>query len=143
MTRFHKVCLAAAAMQFLIATPLSAQKSLDEQRCTGQQSTNPAVQISACTALIDSRRYAKPNLSILYSNRGIAYGKAGDIDRAIADFDTAIRITPTHLRAYLNRASAYLAKREFDRAIADLTQALRLDPRSTAVLMSRAGAFEA
>src|SRR5262245_31189957 len=118
MGAVRKAIVLAAMLQALTATPAPAQRA-DEQRCTGAQSVSPQAQIASCTALIDSGRYARQNLSILHSNRGIAYGKAGDLDRAIADFDNAIRITPSHLRAYINRGNAYLAKRDFERAIAD------------------------
>ena len=29
-----------------------------------------------------------------YYNRGVAYGKKGELDRAIADYDQAIRLDP-------------------------------------------------
>ena len=34
------------------------------------------------------------------NNRGIAYSERGDYDRAIKDFDEAIRIDPKYVRAY-------------------------------------------
>src|SRR5690349_24951483 len=80
MLSVRSALLLAVTAQTLTAAPSSAQqaRSLDEQRCTGQQTVASSAQIAACTALIDSGRYARQNLSILYSNRGIAYGKAGD-----------------------------------------------------------------
>ena len=107
----------------------TGQADRDEQRCTGQAGVTPDVQAEACTALIDSGRFTRQNLAILHSNRGIAYGKAGDYDRAIADFDAALRINPNHVRAYLNRGNANFARRDFDRAIADFGQAIRLEPQ--------------
>ena len=67
-------------------------RSTDEQRCTGAAGTTPEAQAAACTVLIDSRKFTRQNLAILHSNRGIAYGKAGDYSRAIADFDAALKI---------------------------------------------------
>src|SRR6476469_2483202 len=101
-----KPCLLADAVTALASTGAGAQqpaKATDEQRCTGQAGVAPDAQAAACTALIDSQRFSKQNLAILHSNRGIAYGKAGDYDRAIADFDMALRINPNHVRAYVNR----------------------------------------
>src|SRR5689334_101375 len=98
MPRLRHVLLLAVAALALPAMPALAQRSADEQRCTGQQSVTASAQIAACTALIDSGRFSRQNLSILHSNRGIAYGKAGDLDRAVGDFDAAIRITPNHVR---------------------------------------------
>src|SRR6187549_3019985 len=71
----------------------------NEQHCTGAVAVAPQAQVDACTALIGSKRYRGQNLAILHSNRGVAYGKAGDHERAMADFDAAIRISPGHLRA--------------------------------------------
>src|SRR6476661_7848701 len=120
-----KPIVLAVAVAVLIPTAAGAQqpaKVSDEQRCTGQAGVTPDAQAAACTALIDSKRFTKQNLAILHSNRGIAHGKAGDYDRAIADFDAALRVNPNHMRAYLNRGNAKFARRDYDRAIADFGQ---------------------
>ena len=123
----------AVAMAALVAAcrrRAAGECRTDEQRCTGQAGVRPDAQAAACTALIDSERFTRQNLAILHSNRGIAYGKAGDYDRAIADFDAALRINPNHVRAYLNRGNANFARRDYDRAIADFGQAIRLEPKN-------------
>src|SRR5215203_4921180 len=122
----------AVAMAALVTAPGGAQPAnpSDEQRCTGQAGVTPPVQVAACTALIDSGRFTKQNLAILHSNRGIAHGKAGDYERAVADFDAALRVNPNHLRAFVNRGNANFARRDYDRAIADFTQAIRLEPKN-------------
>src|SRR6476661_879989 len=116
----------AVAMAALVTAPGGAQPAnpSDEQRCTGQAGVRPDVQAAACTSLIDSGRFAQQNLAILHSNR------------AIADFDAALRINPTHVRAYLNRGNANFAQGDYDRAIADFGNALRLEPRNVAIVMS-------
>ena len=100
------LAVAVAAFAPAVAGAQQPAKATDEQRCTGQAGVTADAQAAACTALIDSKRFSKQNLAILHSNRGIAHGKAGDYDRALADFDTALRINPNHVRAYVNRGNA-------------------------------------
>jgi len=107
----------AATLTLLGAGAADAQQTEDERRCTGQAAVSAQMQAEACTALIGGGRYSAQTLAIVHFNRGIAYGKAGDFDRAIADFDAAIGMSPNHLRAHLSRGNAYFAKRELERAI--------------------------
>ena len=44
-----------------------------------------------------------PRDGIVYLNRGIAYDALGDIERALADFEQAIRLCPKRAEAYNNR----------------------------------------
>ena len=134
MARFHQSFALAVALAAVVPHPGGAQQPAagasrpsDEQRCTGQAGVPPDMQVAACTALIGSGRHSRQNLAILHSNRGIAYVKAGDYDRAIADFDAALRSNPNHVRAHINRGNANFAKRDYDRAIADFGQAIRID----------------
>ena len=139
MTHLRVVITAALAALALVPASAGAQqaapRSSDEQRCTGQAGVTPDAQAAACTTLIDSGRHSRQNLAILHSNRGIAYGKAGDFERAIADFDAALRINPNHVRATINRGNANFAKRDYQSAIADFTQAIRLEPKNAASLI--------
>src|SRR3954470_12337956 len=145
MSRAVGFAVLAVAVAALVSAPGRAQQGTptDEQRCTGQAGVTPDVQAQACTALIDSKRFSRQNLAILHSNRGIARGKAGDYDQAIADFDTALRINPNHVRAYATRGNASYARRDYDRAMADFGQAIRLEPKNVAHVMSRATVYEA
>ena len=70
-----------------------------------------------------------PSDAIAFNNRGIAYHDKGDNDRAIADYDEAIRLDPKFARAFINRGNAYRDKGDNDRAIADYNEAIRLDPK--------------
>jgi tetratricopeptide (TPR) repeat protein len=66
-------------------------------------------------------------LSRIFYNRGIAYAKKSQYDRAIADFNQAIRLDPDSIFALNNRGAAYARKGQLDDAIADFNEAIRID----------------
>ena len=85
--------------------------------------TTPAA-IEACTSIILSN----PSNDGAFVNRGIAYRRVGDIDRAIKDYDEAIRLNPNAADAFNNRGNTFRTRDEFDRALSDYDEAIRLDP---------------
>jgi tetratricopeptide (TPR) repeat protein len=50
--------------------------------------------IAARTRRITSGHLPSSNLAIVFYNRGNAWNSKGDYDRAIADYNEAIRLTP-------------------------------------------------
>jgi hypothetical protein len=52
------------------------------------------------------------------------------LDRAISDFDEAVRLNPKSAYALRSRAEAYRQKGNSDRALADFDEAIRIDPNS-------------
>ena len=58
-------------------------------------------------------------------------------DRAIADYNEAIRLDPKSALAFRNRGIAYAYKGDHDRAIADYSEAIRLDPKSALAFSHR------
>jgi hypothetical protein len=81
-------------------------QTLDQQRCL---SPDPDVKISGCTAVIQSGRETQQNLAVAFNRRGNAYAAGkGQYDRAIEDYDQAIRLNPKLVEAFYNRGTAYL-----------------------------------
>ena len=68
-----------------------------------------------------ARRDAK-----FFRARGVLAYHFGDFDRAIANFDAAIRLDPAFERVYLDRAVVFSLMSRFDRAGADIAQANRI-----------------
>ena len=92
------------------------------------------IQIQACSRIIKSGRvFGKPismkALANTYNNRGVAYRKKHQYDRAIADYSKAINLNPKFANAYYNRGFIYDVKRQYDRAIADYSKAINLNPK--------------
>lgn len=63
--------------------------------------------------------------------------KKGDYDRAIKDFDGAIKLDPKYANAFANRAQAYLNKGDYERAALDYDEAIRLKPTLEALRSGR------
>jgi len=72
-----------------------------------------------------------------YLARGELRSRRGDFDRAIADFDEAIRLGPGKALAYSHRGNAWRSKGDQDRALADYEAAIRIDPNNPGVLRDR------
>ena len=93
--------------------------------------------IVACSEVI--RR--DPRAAWAYVNRGTAYGRKGDPDRAIADYNTAIELDPKDADGYYNRGNAYRDKGDLDRAIADFNKAIEINPKYTYAYNNRGNAY--
>ncbi|HWB11985.1 MAG TPA: tetratricopeptide repeat protein [Pirellulales bacterium] len=54
------------------------------------------------------------------------------LEKALSDFDRAIRICPRLAKAYCNRAAVFLTKNEYERALAEARESLKHDPAASA-----------
>ena len=134
-------CAALAAI-FLAAWAQAAQADFNQEvrRC-GLGGVHPDIQIVACTRNILSGRFAGQNLAIALMNRGLAYKKKSQWDRAIADFDEAIRLKPDFVFAFNNRGNTYYFKGHLDRAIKDYDEAIRLNPDLSEAFSNRGNIY--
>src|SRR5262245_9243032 len=95
------------------------------RQCNG---TDPAPAIVGCTAIITARTSTPTQRSAALTNRGRAYLRRDQPDRALADFDQAVMIDPKNSRAWANRGDFYQAMGEFDRAVQDYDSAIMANP---------------
>jgi lipoprotein NlpI len=84
--------------------------------------------IDDCTQLIQSGLLSAHDRAMHYKNRGLAFYKKKDYDRAIQDYDRAIGLAPKDGTLLARRANAYQEKRQYERALADYESAAQLDP---------------
>jgi tetratricopeptide (TPR) repeat protein len=87
--RVMAASLLTASAPFAAVAPAVAG---DGETCAN--SLRSDVAIAACTRAIASGQYSTQNVATLYTSRGIAYFATGQHDRAIQDFDQAIRLDP-------------------------------------------------
>ena len=70
--------------------------------------------------------------------RAASYRRVNDHDRAIADYDEALRIEPDSADVLHSRGAAYHDKKDYARAIADYTLAIQNEPEWAFPYVSRA-----
>src|ERR1700722_4031325 len=124
--RFSTLLVGVVAL-FAVASsvPASAQTQEQIDWCVNKGNAFAIdLQISGCTASIQSGRWSGSGLAWAFNNRCSAYNYAGDQDRALTDCSQAIRLDPKFAIAYTGRGVAYEAKGDHDRAIADHTEAI-------------------
>lgn len=62
--------------------------------------------------------------AMVYSNRGTAHHRLGDLDAAIKDFNESLRLNPKLFPALVMRASAYLDLKDYKAALLDANTVL-------------------
>jgi tetratricopeptide (TPR) repeat protein len=115
--------------------------SAESGRCFASEGVTPEQKLESCTAVIQSPGQTREVLVAAYVNRGFNYDNKGEHDRAIVDFDEAIRLNPQYALAYNNRGVAYNGKGSYDRALLDLDEAIRLNPKLTNAYAARGWAY--
>lgn len=125
--------LAAGLMLALaLAEPASADANAD---CT---STDNARRIEGCTALLAQPDLPSGERAKAYALRALAYSVLGQYDRALPDYDEAIRINPDFAVALNNRAWAYYKAGRAQSGVDDVERALQLTPDSPHAYDTRA-----
>ena len=130
--------LLAVAMLALAAAPAAAIAPKDTSDC--EQMTNPGLKVTACSRILQSSP-ANDAKAAAYHHRGVGLLLQQNFDRAIAEFNEALRIDPTYKRSYNSRGNAFKGKGELDIAIADYNEAIRLDPSFAFPYNGRANAW--
>ena len=112
--------LIALALLVLPHAPAGAEELAYCHQATGAgKAGDHDLAIDYYTRCLSQGDLSRGNQAITYNSRGYAYSNKGDTDRAIADYDRALRLDPNYAYAYNNRGNAYSDKGAYDRAIAD------------------------
>jgi tetratricopeptide (TPR) repeat protein len=89
-----------------------------------------------------SPRY-RSELSPAFRDRGAAYYFNKDYERAIKDYDEAIKLDLRSDRAYSNRSAAYKKLGRNEQAITDESEAIKLEPSEPAYFDNRGLSYAA
>ena len=82
-------------------------------------SVDPATGSEANIASLSDVIQREPTNPEAYNVRGSAFGRAGQYDQAMADFNKAIELNPNFARAYYNRALIHRRNNDSQHALAD------------------------
>jgi tetratricopeptide (TPR) repeat protein len=88
--------------------------------------------VTACDALVGNDKAAKADRVKALIARAAVYDRKGDVERAIGDYDTALRLDPTLADTFNARGDLYRKKGDRVHALADFGAALKLNPNHPA-----------
>ena len=128
--RFSTLLVGVVAL-FAVASsvPASAQTQEQIDWCVNKGNAFAIdLQISGCTASIQSGRWSGSGLAWAFNNRCSAYNYAGDQDRALTDCSQAIRLDPKFAFAYCGRGLAKRAQGDAAGGNADIAEGKQLNP---------------
>jgi tetratricopeptide (TPR) repeat protein len=86
--------------------------------------------IAACAALIGYAKAAAADRLKALAARAAAYARKDQPDRAIVDYDAALKLDPARGDLFNARGELWRLKGDRPRAIRDFAAAIRLDPRN-------------
>jgi len=115
--------------------------SLEFGRCADE---SPRVAIPACTRALaqqDNRRTGgnvRFERAIRYTLRALAHDKQGNVDRALSDYDRAVRAHRGVFWIQVQRGDAYFLVGDYEEALESYDAAVELNPDTASVLNNRA-----
>src|SRR5580658_2082374 len=90
-----------------------------------------------------NRELKRQPTAVLYSERGMIWNERGEHDKAICDYDEAIRLDPAVKQFYNNRGVALVDKRNFERAMTDFDRAIEIDAKFALAFNNRGNVWTA
>jgi tetratricopeptide (TPR) repeat protein len=141
MQRYLKSLITAAAFAAAIGavsagralaatgTEPSAVQQVDPAPCAAAVTANDDDRIIAvCGLLVDNDKTLKADRIKALIARAAAYERKDQLDRAIGDYDTALRLDPTLADVFNARGELWRKKGNRPRALADFGAAIKLNP---------------
>jgi tetratricopeptide (TPR) repeat protein len=92
--------------------------------------------MASCSALINTPQVTGKQLAAALTQRGFLR-RENDPDRALVDYETALKTQPDFVDALSERAWIYMTRRQYDAALADLDKAISLSPPPASAAVAR------
>jgi len=115
------------------ATGEPTEEQIDSAPCMAAVTADDDEKIVAiCGALINSEKAPKPDRVKALIARAAAYDRKDQVDRAIGDYDVALRLDPTLADIFNARGELRRKKGDRPRALTDFGAAIKLNPNHAA-----------
>jgi tetratricopeptide (TPR) repeat protein len=130
-----KVQFALFAAAVVLALPTAAPAQIIVSTKSGlahecftfaKAGTKPREGVEVCNAALRTAAVSLRDRAATYGNRGVLLNMLDRVDRAEADFRSAIRLDPTLGDPYVNLGSMMIRKKQFEPAIAQIDKGLEL-----------------
>src|SRR5438046_9435809 len=95
------------SIMIALASPADAELSKDWRWCAGKDNVPIELVIKSCTLVIKSAREPAEHLATAFYNRATAHRIQRWHDRAIHDYDQAMRLDPDYALADHDRGTGY------------------------------------
>ena len=120
---------AFAQAAFATGAEPASDPQVDPAPCVAAAAADDADKtIAVCGALIDNEKTPKADRIKALIARAGAYERKDMIDRAIGDYDVALRLDPTLADIFNTRGELWRKKGDRPRALADFAAAIKLNP---------------
>src|SRR5215831_17853596 len=120
---------AGFGLAFATGTELEKEQPVDPAPCVAAIAAGDDDKTApACGALIDNDQTGKADRINALAARGAAFARKDQLDRAIADYDAALRLDPTLADIFNARGELWWRKGERRKALSDFGDALKLNP---------------
>jgi tetratricopeptide (TPR) repeat protein len=108
----------------------SSEAAVDASPCLSAVAANDDdTIISLCDSLISNEKNTPPDRIRAGLARAASYSRKQQYDRAIADYDAALKLDPAQADAFNNRGEVWRKKGDRPHALADFAAAIRFNPQ--------------
>lgn len=124
---FTRVLIAAIlTIPFPAEGASSVIGSTNARTCYEESQAYYSYAIATCDKAIRHDQLTRRDLAATYSNRGIIHSRKGELDSALGDHNSAIKLKSDLAQVFINRGNVYHHLKRFEDALTDYQTAIAL-----------------